>query len=89
MLTDPYLIKARAEAAIASDPERFEGHSVPLPIQVLEMTQKYIINAFNDNGVKKHIQAQNKRWMLNLGDPCADMLEYIGFSREVLRHRQK
>lgn len=88
LLTDLNMIKTRAEAAIASDPERFEGHSVPLPIQVLEMTQKYITNAFNDHSVKKHIQAQNKRWMLNLGDPCADMLEYIGFSREVLRHCQ-
>lgn len=83
------MIRTRAEAAIASDPERFEGHSVPLPIQVLEMTQKYITNALNDHGVKKHIQAQNKRWMLNLGDPCTDLLEYIGFSREVLRHRKK
>ena len=83
------MIQTRAEIAIASDPERFEGHSIPLPIQVLEMTQKYITNALNDDGVKKHIQAQNKRWMLNLGDPCADMLEYIGFSREVLGYGQR
>ena len=87
-LTDPYIIRTRAEAAIASDPERLEGHSIPKPIQVLEMTQKYITNALNDQGVKKHIQAQNKRWMLNLGDPCADMLEYIGFCREVLGYGQ-
>ena len=83
-LTDPYIIKTRAEKAIASDPDRFEGHGIPAPVHVLNATKTYITNALYDHSIKKRIQAQNKRWMLNLGDPCADMLEYIGFSREVL-----
>ena len=87
-LTDPFVIKARAEEAIASDPERFEGHGVPLPIQVLQSTNSYVFNAINDEGIKKRIQGKNKRFMLNLGEPCADLLEYIGFSREVIGYFQ-
>ena len=87
-LSDTIVIKARAEKAIASDPERFEGHGVPLPIQVLQSTIAYISNAMNDQGIKKRIQGKNKRFMLNLGEPCADLLEYSGFSREVIRYSQ-
>lgn len=87
-LSDPFVIRTRAEKAIASDPERFEGHGVPMPIQVLKSTNAYIFNAMNDQGIKKRIQGKNKRFMLNLGEPCADLLEYIGFSREVERCHQ-
>lgn len=83
-LTDQMTIKNRAGKAIASDPARFEGHSVPQPIEVLYNTRTYIYNAMYEHEKSgKKIKSENKKWMLNLGDSCVDMLEYIGFTCEV------
>lgn len=82
-LTDQVIIKHRAEKVIAGDPKRFEGHSIPQPIDVLKTMQGYLDNAMYIHEQGKKIIKTNKKWMLNLGDSCADVLEYIGFTREV------
>ena len=82
LLTDKDLIKSRANKAMSTDPDRFEGHAVPFPSEVLSNLRTYILNAFKDNN-RRTIAANNKRWLLCLGDPCAELLEYIGFVREV------
>ncbi|KAL8915497.1 MAG: hypothetical protein Q9171_000062 [Xanthocarpia ochracea] len=66
---------------MSTDPARFEGHAVPFPSEVLSNLRTYILNAFKDNN-RRTIAANNKRWLLCLGDPCAELLEYIGFVRE-------
>ncbi|KAL9027046.1 MAG: hypothetical protein Q9196_004378 [Gyalolechia fulgens] len=81
LLTDKDLIKSRAQEQIIKDPARFEGHAVPLPSDVLSNLRTYILNAWDGN--RRKIQANNKKWLLCLGDPCSKLLEYIGFTREV------
>ncbi|KAL8713864.1 MAG: hypothetical protein Q9220_002009 [cf. Caloplaca sp. 1 TL-2023] len=81
LLTNKAIIKARAEKAISSDPDRFEGHAVPLPSEVLTNLRTYISNALKTEE-RRVIQAQNKKWLLCLGDSCSELLEHIGFIRE-------
>ncbi|KAL8767123.1 MAG: hypothetical protein Q9209_006285 [Squamulea sp. 1 TL-2023] len=81
LLTNKELIKMRAEKAMSDDPARFEGHAVPFPSEVLSNLRTYILNALRDD-TRRTIPAHNKRWLLCLGDPCAELLEYIGFVRE-------
>ena len=84
LLTDKSIIKTRAERAIAEDPERFEGFAVPPPIDVLLHSKHYITNPLFNPEKSKKIQGHNKRFLLSMGEPCADMLEYFGFMREVI-----
>ena len=82
LLTDPELINERAERAIASDPERFEGVSAPSGAGVLSNLQQYLLNAFEDS-TPRIIKGNNKRWLMSLGEPCAEVLTYLGFERQV------
>ena len=83
-LTDKFMINTRAEKAMAEDTIRFEGHAAPLPINVLINLRTYISNAVQTPGKSRKIPGHNKKFMLCLGDSCADLLEYIGFTREVM-----
>lgn len=76
------MIKTRAEQTISDNPERFEGHGVPLPSDVLLNLRTYIVNSLADPNRRK-ILAVNKKWLLCLGDSCSELLEYVGFKREV------
>lgn len=82
LLSDKEAIKERAEKAMAEDPVRFEGHAPPPPVQVLMNLRTYIVNATKDPEGRR-ILGNNKKWMLCLGDSCADLLEYLGFTREA------
>ena len=81
LLLDRQLIEARAKKAMASDPARFEGHAAPPPLTVLSNLRAYLTNAQKGEG--RRIRADNKKWMLSLGDSCAELLSYLGFSRSV------
>ena len=81
-LTDHLMIKARADKAIEEDPERFEGHTAAQPIDVLNALYAYIENALQEPQLRRKIKRDNKRFRLSLGESCADLLEYIGFSRD-------
>lgn len=83
-LTDKYMINTRAEQAMAEDTKRFEGHAAPLPINVLGNLRTYIWNAVQTPGKSRKIPGHNKKFMLCLGESCADLLEYVGFTREVM-----
>ena len=83
LLTDRRLIEARADREIAANPERFEGHAVPLTSEVLLNLRKYITNALK--GEKRKILGNNKKWLLCLGETCSELLEFLGFTREVPR----
>ena len=72
----------RAEKAIADAPDRFEGIGVPTSTDVLSNLGAYITNAMEKDEGRK-IQANNKKWRLCLGESCADLLEYLGFTTEV------
>ncbi len=82
LLTTPQLIKVRAEKAILEEPERFEGIAVPSPTEVLSNLRIYIANAMQNNDGRK-ILGNNKKWRLCLGEPCADLLQYLEFTRDV------
>lgn len=82
LLTDPHLIRARAERAIASDPERFEGHSIPTGVEVLSNLRQYLLNGMRSDE-SKVINGLNKRWLLSLGEPCMEVLAYLGFMKKV------
>lgn len=83
-LTDKFMIKTRAEKVMAEDPKRFEGHAVPLPITVLSNLRIYIWNAVQTPGKSRKIPGNNKQFLLSLGESCVDLLEYVGFTREVM-----
>lgn len=83
-LTDKFMIKTRAEKAMAEDPKRFEGHAVPSAINVLSNLRVYIWNAVHTPGKSRRIPGHNKSFLLSLGETCTDLLEYVGFTREVM-----
>lgn len=87
LLTDPEMIRQRAEAAIAAEPERLEGMAKPLPINVLDNLRLYLNNALHNRQFSKSIAPNNKRFMISFGvegTPCKDLLEFLGFEyREV------
>ncbi|KAI9825184.1 MAG: hypothetical protein M1819_000589 [Sarea resinae] len=78
LITNKKLISDRTDAAIREDPERFEGHSPPPPIQVLSDLKQYMSDSKNQPDIKR-VAAQNKRFMKSLGEPCRELLEYLGF----------
>ena len=82
LLVDKSLIKARAEKAMSDEPERFEGHAVPSPIEVMSNLRSYIHNAMASTEPRRII-ANNKKWLLCLGDKCGGLLQYLGFTRTV------
>ena len=81
LLSDRAIIAKRAKDAMSADPERFEGHAVPSPITVMANLRAYIGNAMK--GDKRTISAGTKKWLLSLGEPCSELLEYLRFSRSV------
>ena len=94
LLTNPERIRARAEPVIADDPERFEGVRIPTGADVLSNLRQYLLNGLPDSNPNKKsdeepdskprtIKAGNKRWLLSLGEPCAEILECLGFKRLV------
>lgn len=82
LLTDPEAIKARAQKAISEDPDRLEGIAAPSPVDVLMTLRQYIVNALYTNE-KRKIPGNNKKWVINFGESCRELLEYLGFSRRV------
>ena len=82
LLTDPDIIRDRADRAIASDPERFEGHDAPSGAEVLANLRAYLQNGLKSSE-RKVIRGINKRWLLSLGEPCAELLVYLGFEKQV------
>lgn len=81
LLTDSRLISQRAMKAITEDQERFEGHAIPQPTEVLSNLRQYIYNAMRSETRK--IPWNNKKWLLCLGEPCFDLLQYLGFESDV------
>lgn len=81
LLTDSRLISQRATKAITEEQERFEGHAVPHPTEVLYTLRQYIMNAMK--GEARKIPGNNKKWLLCLGEPCFDLLQYLGFESDV------
>ncbi|MCJ1378028.1 ubiquitin-specific protease ubp2 [Xylographa soralifera] len=80
LLLDRSLIKSRAQKAISDEPSRFEGHAVPSPIEVIGNLRTYIRNAMTSHE-ERRIPSNNKKWLLCFGEPCADLLNHIGFTR--------
>lgn len=87
LLTDSEMIRQRAEAAIAAEPERLEGMAKPLSINVLDNLRLYLNNALHNKQFSKSIAPNNKRFMISFGvegAPCKELLEFLGFEyREV------
>lgn len=86
LLTDPELLKTRAEEAVAAYSEHMEGIGAPQPITVLLTLRAYLNNALHDPQQNKSIKATNKRFMTCFGTeglPCKDLLESLGFSVKV------
>lgn len=82
LLTNRSIINERARKVMEDDPARFEGHAIPPPIQVLTNLRTYVSNAM-DSPDSRRIVGNNKKWLLSFGEPCADLLEYLGFTREA------
>lgn len=85
LLTDEQLVRERAEAVMKLAPDRFEGIAPPLPINVLLNLRSYISNALRNPEVKK-IASLNKKFVTCFGDfgqPCRDLLEFLGFTYNV------
>ena len=81
MLTDRSKISARARVVIEQNPERFEGHAAPTPLEVLQYLKAYLNNAMTQPEARR-IVGNNKKWLLSFGEPCAELVEFIGFTRD-------
>lgn len=81
-LTDKSVLKARTDQAIQSDPTRFEGHAPPSAVEVLANLRTYIQNGMQSKEQRKILGA-NKKWRLCFSDSCTDLLNYLGFRRDV------
>ena len=82
LLTDRHIIRARAEKAIASDPEKFQGHAPPTPGNVLEKLCT-LINKALEQADTRPISQDSKGILLNLGEACSEILQYLGFHLKV------
>ena len=78
LLTDPAVIRSRVQPVLEAAPDRLRGYAVPEPIQVLSNVRQYLSDAMRDPHPKV-VNANNKRFMTSLGEPCRDVLEYLGF----------
>lgn len=82
LLTDPEIIRRRADAAIAAEPERLEGMARPMPINIMDNLRLYLNNALYKPQLSKPIAPNNKRFMMSFGvegSPCKELLEFLGF----------
>ena len=87
LLTDKVIIKARVDRAISSDPERFQGHATPLPGSVLETLFRLVriaLTADDGDPSKKPYARNGKSWLLNFGEESASLMEYLGFTSDVM-----
>lgn len=82
LMTDKDVLTARAQKAIESDPERFEGHAAPSVADILTNLRAYIQNGMLSDQRRK-ILGQNKKFMLCFGIDCDELLKFIGFTKEV------
>lgn len=82
LLINKDLIKSRAEKVISENPERFEGHGIPRPSEILTNLAAYVVNALR-KPERRPITNHNKKFLLGFGEPCAEMFEYLGFVRGV------
>ncbi|MCJ1311014.1 ubiquitin-specific protease ubp2 [Agyrium rufum] len=64
-----------------SDPTRFEGHAAPSPLVVLGNLRQYVNNSLTQPEPRRII-GTNKKWLLSFGDPCAELVEFLGFSKD-------
>ncbi|KAJ6014572.1 Peptidase C19 ubiquitin carboxyl-terminal hydrolase 2 [Penicillium herquei] len=81
-LTNLEILRQRAGAAFAAQPERLEGVPFPSPITVLENLRLYLNNALHHPDRSKAITSNNKRFMVSFGvggEPCRELLEFLGF----------
>lgn len=62
-------------------PERLKGFSIPDPINVLCTLRRYIYDALNGRD-QRRFPAMNKTFLIMLGQPCQELLEYLGFRYE-------
>jgi ubiquitin carboxyl-terminal hydrolase 25/28 len=86
LLTDLDLLKERTDEAISTNPERLEGITRPLPINVLDNLRTYIYNALHERQLSKPISAINKRFVVCFGvegQACKGLLEFLGFRFQV------
>lgn len=85
LLTDESLLNQRLQEALAAEPERLEGLSRTLPINVLANLRTYIENTLHDKQ-RKPITSSNKRFMTCFGvdgRPCEELLKFLGFIEQV------
>jgi ubiquitin carboxyl-terminal hydrolase 25/28 len=86
VLTDQALLKARTEAAFKVGQGRLEGFKYPSPVEVMSDLRKYLQNSWTKDA--RQIRLDNKRFMVRFGpdgEDCKDLLEFVGFTREVCR----
>ena len=65
------------------DPERFEGHKPPAPMEVCNVLIRYLANAM-ESEEPRGISKNNKRFILALGDACDELLQYLGYHSNVI-----
>jgi ubiquitin carboxyl-terminal hydrolase 25 len=87
LLTDRELLNQRTEEAMGSEPARYEGHKKPCPVEVLSDLRSYLTNSFQREKARL-IKGDNKRFALRFGidgEPCKDLLSFLGFEYRVRR----
>ncbi|KAI9813536.1 MAG: ubiquitin-specific protease ubp2 [Thelocarpon impressellum] len=78
LLADPTLIKERVQREMDAAPERLRGFPIAEPATVLGNVKQYLSDAMR-GPEQKRLNANNKRFLTSLGEPCRPVLEYLGF----------
>lgn len=81
LLLDPAKIKERVQHELDEAPERLKGYTVPEPVHVVHTLKRYIDDVQRGHEGKR-VAAGNKPFLTTLGEPCRELLQYLGFRYE-------
>ena len=81
LLLDPEKINERVHSEIDAAPDRFKDATIPSPANVIYTLKRYIDDVLARRESRR-VSATNKAFMMSLGEPCRDLLQYLGFRYE-------
>lgn len=85
LLTDTGLLKKRYDEVVEDNPAR-DGFKQATPIDALVRLRRYVKDALNPDHTRRSFPSNNKRFMEAFGlhgNDCRELLEALGFRREV------
>ena len=81
LLTDTVLLEARKEAAVRTDPARFDEFQTAKPVETLGVLHAYFRDSLDLTRPtsRRRVPVRNRLFMLSFGSDCDKLLEDLGF----------